>query len=644
MSLSSGTRLGPVRRLVPLIGEGGMGEVYRARDTRLGRTVAIKVLPAGAAADPERRRRFEQEARAASALNHPHICVLHDIGSDGGTDFLVMEHLDGQSLAERLGKGPLPLEQALDVGIEIADALAVAHKQGIIHRDLKPANVMLTKAGAKLLDFGLAKLRVPGAHLGADFSSLPTQASPETQKGTILGTLAYMAPEQLEGKEADARGDLFSFGAMLYEMLTGRRAFEGTSPASVISAVMSSHPQPVSRLQPTSPPALDRVLTRCLAKDPDERWESARDMAAELRWMREANLNADVAPSSARRTRQWPGVAIAFAAGAILLGAIASLWPRPPGPPAPVVRFAVELPVPRELESLSLSPDGTKLAYTGSETGQSRIYVRSFDTGFDVPLAGTEGARVPFFSPDSTQVGYFVGDKVMRVPLAGGEPTSVWRLPAVRLADRNNAATWMDDGGILCAAGAAGLWRVPLSGAEARRVATLDAARGEVSFGRVTSLGSGLDVLLHVRGGGTIDPTPVILMSPDTGVRRTLIPEGRAPHFLETGHVLYWVRGGRLVAQALDSKSSGDSRITNPGRRWRGRLHPVLGVCQRRPCLCLGAGGSAGHARPSGSTGHGRERRGAAAGRLGKHESVPGRPADRSAPPDRTGRAGSLDH
>ena len=284
MRLTAGVRLGPYE-IQGFIGAGGMGEVYRARDTRLGRTVALKILTGGTETDPERRRRFEQEARAASALNHPHICVLHDVGSQEGTDYLVMECLEGQSLAGRIERGPLPFAEALEYGSQIAAALDAAHRQGIIHRDLKPGNVMLTKTGVKLLDFGLAKLKTPRTPTGA--SSLPTRESPVTGTGSTLGTLGYMAPEQLEGKEVDARSDLFAFGAVLYEMLTGKRAFEGSSPASVIAAILDREPPPVSSLLPTTPPALDRLLQRCLAKDPDKRWDSAHDVADQLLWIAE---------------------------------------------------------------------------------------------------------------------------------------------------------------------------------------------------------------------------------------------------------------------------------------------------------------------------------------------------------------------
>jgi len=295
MPLSSGARLGPYE-IQAAIGAGGMGEVYRARDTRLDRTVAIKVLPAELSADPDRRTRFEREARAVAALSHPHICTLYDIGSHDCTTYLVMEHLVGESLAERMLRGPVPLAQALDIGAQIADALDAAHKHGIIHRDLKPGNVMLTGGGsgrsgltsAKLLDFGLAKLAAHGERPAlAGGVSVPTQAAPVTAEGTILGTLQYMAPEQLEGKEADARTDLWALGAILYEMVTGRRAFEGESAVSLIGAILEREPAPITARQPLVPLALDRLVRQCLAKAADDRPDTAHDFANDLRGIRE---------------------------------------------------------------------------------------------------------------------------------------------------------------------------------------------------------------------------------------------------------------------------------------------------------------------------------------------------------------------
>src|SRR5215470_1407967 len=299
MALASGTKLGPYEILSPL-GAGGMGEVYRARDTRLDRIVAIKVLPAHLSSDPARRQRFEREARAVASLNHPHICVLHDIGSQSGVDFLVLEYLEGETLAHRLERGPMPTQELLKIATEVTDALDKAHRQGVIHRDLKPGNIMLVKSGAKLLDFGLAKpVTAPAS---ATLTDMATASKPLTAEGTIIGTFQYMAPEQLEGKEADARSDIFSFGAVLYEMATGKKAFEGKTTASVIAAVLASQPKPISALQPMTPPALEHLVKTCLAKDPDDRFQSAHDLKLQLEWIAEGGSQAGVpAPVVARR-------------------------------------------------------------------------------------------------------------------------------------------------------------------------------------------------------------------------------------------------------------------------------------------------------------------------------------------------------
>src|SRR5713226_9455328 len=303
MPISPGTRLGPYE-ILAAIGAGGMGEVYKARDTRLDRTVAIKVLPEHLSSNPQLRERFEREARAISSLSHPHICPLYDVGHQDGVDFLVMEYLEGETLAHRIKKGPLPPEQVLQYAIQITDALDTAHKHGVIHRDLKPGNIMLTKTGAKLLDFGLAKMRV--AEAAAGMTALPTQTTPLTGEGTILGTLQYMAPEQLEGKEAAAPTDIFALGAVIYEMATGLKAFTGKSQASLISAIMSAEPLAISTLQPLAPAALDHVVRTCMAKEPEARWQTAHDILLQLKWIAEAGSHAGIAKPiiSRRKSRE----------------------------------------------------------------------------------------------------------------------------------------------------------------------------------------------------------------------------------------------------------------------------------------------------------------------------------------------------
>src|SRR5580693_2534893 len=337
MAILPGTRLGPYE-ILSNIGAGGMGEVYRAKDTRLDRIVAIKVLPSHIADSSELRERFEREARTIASLNHPHICTLYDVGHQDGTDFLVMEYLEGETLAQRLVKGPLPLDQVLRYAIEIADALDKAHRKGVTHRDLKPGNIMLTRSGTKLLDFGLAKLKQEVAPANVQLSQLPTANDPLTAQGTIVGTLQYMAPEQLEGKEVDARTDIFAFSTVVYEMATGKRAFEGKSQASLIAAILEREPPAMSSLQPMTPPALDRVVKKCLAKEPDERWQAASDVCDELKWIAEGGSQVGL-PATAVASRKSPlgDARFAWLVAAVLFLAALALgsfvyFKRPPEP------------------------------------------------------------------------------------------------------------------------------------------------------------------------------------------------------------------------------------------------------------------------------------------------------------------------
>lgn len=353
MALTSGTRLGPYEIESPL-GAGGMGEVYRALDTRLNRAVAIKILPAHLSDNSDAKRRFEREARAISSLNHPNICTLYDVGHQSGTDYLVMEYLEGETLADRLRKGPLTLDQLLKYGIEICEGLEQAHRTGVVHRDLKPGNVMLTKAGAKLMDFGLAKAvetALPPASSLTMTVSTPAGSHPLTAQGSIVGTFQYMPPEQVEGKEADGRSDIFALGAVLYEMATGKRAFEGKTTASVIAAVLERDPPPVSSVQPMSPPTLDRIVKTCIAKDPDERFQNVHDVKLQLKWIAEGGSQAGVPAPVAARRKNREKLAWSLMCGFAILAAVVALWtylhPRPAGarpvlafmPPPPDTRF-----------------------------------------------------------------------------------------------------------------------------------------------------------------------------------------------------------------------------------------------------------------------------------------------------------------
>ena len=445
MNVGTGTRLGPYE-LLSLLGKGGMGEVYRARDTRLDRTVAIKVLPQHLSSNPQRRQRFEREARAVSALSHPHICVLYDVGQQDGIDYLVMEYIEGQSLADRLAKGPLPLDQALTYAVQIADALDKAHRAGIIHRDLKPANIMLTKSGAKLLDFGLAKLL--SADSEAVFtaqSNLPTERISLTEEGTIVGTFQYMAPEQLEAGTVDARTDIFSFGAVLYEMITGRKAFAGKSHASLIAAILSSEPQPISALQPMSPPALDRMVQRCIAKEPDERWQTARDLMLELKWVANEGSNASpaalVVRGKSRERLAW------VVAGALLLALIVTLAYAIANlrrSDVEVTRFIIPGSEKQTLLNPTISPDGRRLVFANRAGGKLHLWYRPLDSLTAQPL--TDKISFPvfsFWSPDSRYIGFFSDGKLKKMEISGG--------PAQPIADTTSprGASWNRDGVII---------------------------------------------------------------------------------------------------------------------------------------------------------------------------------------------------
>jgi Tol biopolymer transport system component len=476
LGLTAGTRLGPYEILAPL-GAGGMGEVYRARDTRLERTVAVKVLPQHLSSSPEVRRRFEREAKTISQLSHPHICALYDVGREGENEYLVMELLEGDTLSDRLGKGPLPLEQTLRYGVEIADALDKAHRQGIVHRDLKPGNVMLTRSGVKLLDLGLAKaLHSPsGSGVGGEgLTSLPTQQG-LTQEGTILGTFQYMAPEQLEGKDADARTDVFAFGTVLYEMATGRKAFSGGSQASLISAIMQNDPPPISSVQPASPPALDRIVRTCLAKDPEERWQSASDLKRELRWIGEGS-QAGAAAATAIAPRRKVGSRLAWSIALLCAAAsLALLVPflRSRGV-RPQTMHSFLLPPEKTTFELTgdesappaLSPDGEKVVYGAS----GKLWVHSLSTGAATALASTERGQFPFWSPDSRSIGFFAGGKLKTTETSGGAVQVVCDAPTPR------GGSWSRGGVIVFAPDyRGGLSSVPAGGGVPVEVTKLDA-------------------------------------------------------------------------------------------------------------------------------------------------------------------------
>jgi Tol biopolymer transport system component/tRNA A-37 threonylcarbamoyl transferase component Bud32 len=554
MSSAPPTPLAPLTRLGPYeitaaIGAGGMGEVYEARDTRLERRVAVKVLAQQLSADPQLRARLEREARSISALNHPHICTLHDVGRetlDGrDVDYLVLELLEGESLAARLAKGPLGMVEVIRHGVEIADALDAAHRQGIVHRDLKPGNVMLTKSGAKLLDFGLAKTGAEEARV-ADLSSLGTLDKPLTQHGTILGTFQYMAPEQLEGQPADARTDIFAFGAVLYEMATGRKAFAGTSRTSLIAAIVSSQPEPISNVQAMTPPAFDHVVRKCLEKDPDDRWQSARDVAAELRWIAEggSRVGLPAVILERRRNRErlaWTGLALA----AVAAGGFAWAWAkRAPVPPYPV-RF--EISVPAEVSTMGtpvFSPDGKAIAFEAADAqGRVHLWLRPLNALEARIIPGTEGATRPFWSPDSRFIGFVAGGKVRKIDVAGGPSQAICDAPTGSDGSWSTSGTILFDGG-----GSDPIKTVPASGG---------VARAEVEAPKVTGGYAGWPQFLpdgrrflFVEGSAT-DQKLMLgeLGRPD---RREILKTTSRVVYASPGYLVF-VRERTLLAQAFDA-------------------------------------------------------------------------------------------
>jgi serine/threonine protein kinase len=561
MALASGTRLGPYQ-IESTLGGGGMGDVYRARDTRLQRDVAIKVLAGHVAHRADLRERFEREARTIAALNHPHICVVYDVGHQDGIDFLVMEYLEGETLAQRLKRGPLPLADVLRLGAEIGDALDKAHRKGVTHRDLKPANILLTKTGAKLLDFGLAKLR-PAASSPED---QPTQGDPITAEGTILGTMHYMSPEQLEGKEADARSDIFSFGAVLYEMATGKRAFDGKSQASVIAAIMASEPSAMSAIQPMTPAPLDRLVRKCLRKDPDERWQSAHDITDELRWIGESSTATSVpsisSPPASHWRRRWGASRIgAMAAAVIVLAVVAVViaWPRltsrsAPASPTTPVRFTVgapeggRFPPPNTAFGfMNLSPDGATVTFAGSsQSGRTLLWVRRLDAASATPLPGTDGAGAPFWSPDSRFIGFFAEGKLKKVPATGG--------PAQTVVDSaQGSASWSAGGVILFARGfgVGPLYRVSDAGGTAAAATELNEADSETAHYSPAFLPDGDHYLFFIRNA-TADRSGVYLGSLSSKERIRVSNDFSAMMYAEPGYVVFH-RDGTVMAQPFDA-------------------------------------------------------------------------------------------
>ncbi|MDQ6891151.1 MAG: protein kinase [Acidobacteriota bacterium] len=548
MTLGSGTRLGPYEILAP-IGAGGMGEVYRARDTRLQRTVAIKVLSSKLAASEEIRRRFEREARTISQLSHPHICAVYDVGREGDVDFLVMEHLEGETLSARLARGALPVAEVLRYAAEVADALDRAHRAGIVHRDLKPGNVMLTASGAKLLDFGLARILEPDE---VDQKSVAeTATGPLTERGAVLGTLAYMAPEQLEGHPADTRADVFAFGAVLYEMASGRPAFGGDSRAALMVSILSADPPPISRSAPLTPSSLESLVRICLSKSPSDRWQSMHDVSLQLRHLPEAAALSPALrpPPASRRLLPWSiaaGLAAALAALLLFRRVPAA---APPGairlsiPPPPGGQFVGSV----ESRPYAFSPDGRELAFVGAGKDTSpQIWLRSIASFDAKPLAGTEGARSPFWSPDGSSIGYFGRGKLLRVDRSRGVVVPMCEIPA----GIGYAGSWGADGVIVFASvqGDA-IYRLARGAEKPEPVLKADPARGVTRVTWPWFLPDGRTFLYmarHPNGDGS-------LMASRPGQAPVKLGPGKSDtQYVDPG-LLVFVRDGTLLAQRFDA-------------------------------------------------------------------------------------------
>ncbi|HTV64339.1 MAG TPA: protein kinase [Bryocella sp.] len=559
MPLTSGTKLGPYEIVAPL-GAGGMGEVYRARDTRLDRTVAIKILPSHLSNDPEAKQRFDREARAISSLNHPNICTLHDVGHQDGTDYLVMEYLEGQTLADRLTKGPLPIDQVLRYAADICDGLEKAHRAGMVHRDLKPGNIMLTKTGAKLLDFGLAKVATANVVVAAGMTasaSTPPASHPLTAQGTVVGTFQYLSPEQIEGHPADARSDIFALGAVLYEMVTGRRAFEGKTATSAMAAVLEREPPPISSIQPLTPIALERLIRTCLEKDPDERWQTAHDVKLQLRQIIEGGSQASAAvPVIPARNRAMPVAWIVAAALAAIAAVTLFLLYQASQKQLPTIRAEI-IPPDKMQFNLSgdhggpamISPDGRYIVFSASSADGSQLFLRALDSTTPQPLPGTEGATFPFWSPDSRSIAFFTDDKLKRVDVGGGTPVTICGSTLGR------GGSWGPDGTIVAALSYnAGISRVPAGGGTPTPVTKLDGVTYS-SHRWPWFLPDGKHFLyVAVNHNAPTSPDTGVFFASLDGKENRLLFHTLSNAIYASGHLLYQ-RENSLVAQPFDPSS-----------------------------------------------------------------------------------------
>jgi len=561
MALTSGTKLGPYEIVAPL-GAGGMGEVYRARDTRLERDVAIKVLPANVTADSNLRQRLEREAKAVSKLSHPNICTVHDIGHQDGVDFVVMELVEGETLEHKLTRGPLPPGQTVRYAAQIADALAKAHSQGITHRDLKPANIMLTKSGAKLMDFGLAKLEKGPPPLAEALTEITAERNRLTGEGTIVGTFQYMAPEQLEGKEADARTDIFALGEVIYETATGKPAFSGKSRASLIAAILTNDPPPISALQPMTPPALERVVRKCLAKDPDDRWQTASDLASELKWIADSGLQTGIPAPTAERSNRLKKIIWIVATACVVLLILTTWFAFESGReqlPKPLMRFGLALPPDVHVYSddggPALSPDGRQVAFVAKyKDSPIQIWIRPLNGLEATPLPDTEGGTYPFWSPDGNSLGFFALGKLKRFDLNGNSVRVLCE------ASEGRGGAWNQDGVILLAPQPdSPLFRLSENGGTPEQVTQLGSGK---SHRWPSFLPDGKHFLYTSQPGSVESNAGVFLASlyAPNGVR--VLPE--AINASVAGDYLVYARNGLLLASRFNlkqGKTEGDGTV-----------------------------------------------------------------------------------
>ena len=549
MGLTSGTKLGPYE-IQSVLGAGGMGEVYLARDTRLDRFVAIKILHSHLSCSPELKARFEREARTLSSLSHPHICSLYDVGRDGDVEFLVMELLEGETLSARLQRGPLPLAAVVKLGIEVADALAKAHRLGVIHRDLKPSNIMLTANGAKLMDFGLAKPNAASAGAGPSLADLATAtiqspSTPLSSAGTLIGTIQYMAPEQLEGKEADARSDIFALGSVLYEAVTGHRAFQGKTHLSVASAILQKDPPPISTNNPdVGLPPLDYTIRTCMAKEPDDRFQTAQDVKLQLGWLSHSAVSQP-SPQKRRSSAIWIAIAAVILVLLVTVSfLVRELRNRTATSGNGVTRFTITLPLRQELavnnsQAVVLSPDGRHLAYVAAENGVSHLYTRGLDQFDSVAIPDSEGTTFPFFSPNGDWIAFFSQGKLKKAPSNGGVPVVICEVPTFF------GGTWTPQDVIVVAVPNYGLASVPASGGSLQKISM---ATKDLSYPQGPTWLAGGEWIAF-----TDFLTPhlsVAAVKLKTGEVRTLVKNAQAPSYAE-GQLMYF-QGGALWAVPFD--------------------------------------------------------------------------------------------